>query len=200
MNRTPEVESLAIGQKWIVKDHENSGYLQIFSIYSKGRKTVVRLTSLNNIGEIIVKDLSLLIKQYSLIEQAKDNLKNHFAYSENVKRAKEYFANIKMVEDHHFSRVFKYINKLDNAEFIEKIRHFCKWERKFEDFNFKVNHCETSSFVMCTLYKIFSKYGTSITHREDFCSGKYVYKGVTMSLFVGQGAFYKIEIKEERIH
>ncbi len=197
----PQVRFLKIDDKWIVKDHEDKGYLKIFSIYHRHNKSVIMLTDDKNEAEVVIKDLSLLVKQFDHMEQANISLKKHFEDPENVKRAQKWFADIEERENRGHDKILRYGSKLNDVQYLSMIRILAKWEKKFQNMQFDKNQCETSSNIINALFEVFSRNGKDITDTDDgmFLASKYEYRGVAMSLHQGQGSFITIEIDNQRI-
>ena len=98
------------------------------------------------------------------------------------------------IKDAQYSRVLHYICNLSLALLESEFERFLKWETKYEEFQYDHRHVQTSSTLFNTLIDIIrDNYSIDIDSDKDFSTECFSAKGYVFTLFVGQGAFWRIE-------
>jgi hypothetical protein len=104
------------------------------------------------------------------------------------------------IENHQITKVESFIDSLPEDQLDEWITKLINWERKFEELQYRVNHCDTSSNIFHLLTKALSKRSNPINDLdENFLADAFEWRGYIFKLYVGQGAFWAIEKDLERI-
>ena len=100
----------------------------------------------------------------------------------------------KSIRDAQYARVLHYICNLSPILLESEFERFLKWETKYEEFQYDHRHKQTSSTLFNTLIDIIREnYSNDIDSDKDFSSECFSAKGYVFTLFVGQGAFWRIE-------
>jgi hypothetical protein len=117
---------------------------------------------------------------------------------------KERAAEIKIkheIEENHKARIQEYLATCRNP--CLDIIEFLKWEEKWEDTQREVNHVLTESNIFSALSMIVQEEGEDVFHLQEneygFLGGAWLYRGLTFSLFGGQGSFWRVEKDNEHI-
>ncbi len=98
------------------------------------------------------------------------------------------------IRDIQTERVSKYMKTLSEEELIEKFLLFLKWEEEYEEMMYK-RGIQTGSHIFHCLTKVAENEGKKLQIRndEDFVYNKFIWKGYSFLLFVGQGSFWRIK-------
>lgn len=84
------------------------------------------------------------------------------------------------------------ISNLSHDEFLKLILRFTEWETKFEERLYKRHICGDSNLLRRLFDTIWAIGYKMSPNREMFLERKYIYKGLTFKLYVGQGSFVRI--------
>lgn len=128
-----------------------------------------------------------------------EKLKAYLESDEGKKKSEEYFAKLARAEKinkRQVKRINRYIKTLSSENLHSLVLKYCKWEEKHQDMLYK-RGIDGSSTLMDLIFDFFRKYGKGLKCDEMFESARYGYGKYEMSLFVGQGSFYKIEYIEK---
>ena len=124
-----------------------------------------------------------------------NKLKTLLETEEGMRLAEEYFGSINNAKKRSKQRVKKlndFIKSLSDEDIHHLMIKYCKWEEIQQDrlYHKGIDGC---SNLMELIFDYFRKYGKSLKPKDTFQSEKYRYKNYEMSLYSGQGYFYKIE-------
>lgn len=115
---------------------------------------------------------------------------------------------IKYLKNHsnHIDRKGRYVQKMrsiiepmSNAEFLKFVDRICKREEVFEERCYKKGIITTSNIFDILFDAVSQKEYSRPCNNEMFLAEKYIYKGLTFKLYVGQGCFYRITMGKRLI-
>ncbi len=109
----------------------------------------------------------------------------------------------KSIRDAQYSRVLHYICNLSPSLIDSELERLFKWERKYEEFQYDHRQVQTESILFRTLIKVLQEnYGTEMDMLglyDEFVNERFEAFGYVFSLFVGQGAFWRVEKDDKQI-
>jgi len=108
----------------------------------------------------------------------------------------------KAIKDAQYARVLHYICNLSPDLLDSEFLRLLKWEEKYEEFQYTHRYKQTESKLFDTIIKVIEEnYSTElpILRGDDFVNSKFEAFGYTFTLFVGQGAFWRIEKDNQTI-
>lgn len=94
--------------------------------------------------------------------------------------------------ERYCKKIENYIAPLSNIDFLNLIIKFSEWETKYEDRLYKNRICGESMLSNLLFDVIWTIGKESKIYNEYFLQKKYIYKGLTFKLYVGQGSFVRI--------
>lgn len=137
-------------------------------------------------NKVFKKELTMLEKLQKHLEENPDSFKNWIESKQKI-------------ENQQLNRVYNRIKDLSDEELDKLFTHFLKWEEEYEEYEYTVNFCQTSSNILGAIMKVFEVHGEPMDFNEDFFSGAYQYRGYIVKVFCGQGCFYRFFKGEEMI-
>jgi len=88
---------------------------------------------------------------------------------------------------------------LSNAEFTALTVRLCEWETEYEEMYY-ARHIQTTSNLFNAFFEAISQLGGARPCKNEmFLYEKYIYKGLTFKLYVGQGSFHRITMGKRLI-
>lgn len=124
-----------------------------------------------------------------------DKLKAILESEEGKKATEEYFGRLARADKRQRKRV-KRLNKLvqtlTNESLHNLVVRYCKWEEKIQD-RLYYRGIDGSSTLMGVVFDFFQEYGTELEIEDMFQTARYQFRNYEMSLYEGQGCFFKIE-------
>lgn len=110
-----------------------------------------------------------------------DDMKIYFERQANYKRRR-------------IDRISKFIDNLLEDQLNAWMDKFLKWEEKYEEYCYDVQHVQTTSQIFNGLTDYIKENGKEIgnTKKEMFFSGGWKWKNYTFRLYCGQGCFWRI--------
>jgi len=102
-------------------------------------------------------------------------------------------------EDRYVALIKERIVPLSNAEFTALVVRLCQWEEKYEEMYY-ARHIQTTSNLFNAFFEAVSQLGGARPcNNEMFLHEKYIYKGLTFKLYIGQGSFHRITMGKRLI-
>ena len=124
-----------------------------------------------------------------------DKLKTFLESEEGKKSTEEYFGRLARADKRQKKRVKrlnKFIQTLTNENLHNLVLRYCKWEERVQD-RLYYRGIDGSSTLMGVIFDSFQEYGTELEIEDMFQTARYQFRNYQMSLYQGQGCFFKIE-------
>ena len=102
------------------------------------------------------------------------------------------------LKDEKEEKLWEFLESLSQERFDELLSQFILWEDAFEEREYQKGKLKSSN-IYNTLFDAIRKHGTEYENDDMFFGGGASYRGYEFLVYVGQGSFYTIEKKGERI-
>jgi len=97
------------------------------------------------------------------------------------------------------NKVGSYIESIEPHELEEELDKFFKWEKKYEDMQYKRGTLTHSNIFFGLVSYIEDVRDRYMDLDEDFLAKAFLWKNYVFKLYIGQGSFWTIEKDGERI-
>lgn len=102
-------------------------------------------------------------------------------------------------QDRYVAIIKDRITPLSNAEFTALVVRLCEWEEVYQERYYKRRIEATSNLFNAFFETISQLGGARPCNNEMFLHEKYIYKGLTFKLYIGQGSFHRISMGKRLI-